>query len=94
MENPRNKQQGTKPSIDEQELRDVRAEETGRGRKQPKSAETLKRERALRKIARILADPNCDEEMYFRASRELGLTDDSRELREILSLWKKRRPND
>lgn len=79
------------PNDEDQDLRVVRAEETGRGRKQPKSALTRKRERVLRKIARILGDPNCDEEMYLEASRELGLTDDSREVGEILALWKKRR---
>ncbi len=93
MDNLKHKQRSAQPSVDEQELRDIQAEEVRRGRKHPKSAETLKRERALRKVARLLADPNCDEEMYFRASRELGLTDDSPELREILASWEKRRAN-
>lgn len=93
MDNSKSNPQGSPPSVDDQDLRDIRAEETGRGRKQPKSALTLKRQRTLRKIARILSDPSCDEEMYLEASRELGLTDDSRELREILALWKKRRGN-
>jgi hypothetical protein len=93
VDNPKDKHRGAPPSVDEQDLRDIHAEEAGRGRKHPKSALTLKRERTLRKIARALADPNCDEETYLAASRELGLTDESRELREILALWKKRRGN-
>lgn len=93
VKNPKNRAQGESASVDDQELRDIQAEEGGRGRKQPKKALTLERERLLRKIARLLAEPDCDEETYLETSRELGLKDESPEFQQIRALWKKRRGN-
>jgi hypothetical protein len=81
------------PSEENQELRDIQAEETGRGRKQPKKAITLARQRMLRKIALLVADPACDKELFLETIRELGLKDESPEFPQLLVLWKKLRGN-
>ena len=81
------------PLDKDQDLRDIRAEEAARGRKQPKKALTRARERILRKIANLLAEPGSDLETYLETTRELGLTEESPEFRQILALWKRRRGN-
>jgi hypothetical protein len=45
-------------------LDDIRIEEGSRGRKRPIKAITRAREREIRRIAGLLADPNCREETY------------------------------
>lgn len=75
---------------DKQDFDDVVAEETSRGRKQPKRSISLERRRMIRRIARLLADPNCDKETYLDTIREFGLTDESPEYSELLALWRKR----
>jgi len=73
------------------EIEDLRKEETSRGRKQPKTAESLERLRRIRKLARMLADPDCDQRTYMEAIRAFGFSDESAEFRELLALWQKSR---
>jgi len=75
-------------------LRDIMAEETSRGRKQPKRALTLEQERMIRNVAAILANPKCDKLTYLDAIREYGLKEESAEYRQLLALWRKLRGND
>jgi len=75
------------------ELNDVLQEDTSRGRKQPKKALSLERERAIRRIAQLLANPNCDRETFLETIHEFGLTDESPEHRQLLALWRKRHGN-
>jgi hypothetical protein len=77
----------------ERDLRNLLKEETSRGRKQPKRALSLARERMIRQVAQLLADPNCDRETFLETIREYGLTDESPEYRQLLALWRKRHGN-
>jgi|HubBroStandDraft_6_1064221.scaffolds.fasta_scaffold04438_7 hypothetical protein len=79
---------------EDQELRDIRAEETTRGRKQPKNALSLARRRMIAEMARILQDPRCDKETYLEVIRAYGLQVESVEFHQLLALWRKRRGND
>lgn len=76
---------------DPQNLKDLRREETSRGRKQPKRAISLARERMIRYLSRILQDPNCSRDDYLEAIQLFGLTDESAEYPMLLDLWRKRR---
>jgi hypothetical protein len=78
----------------DQDLRDIQAEETTRGKKQPKRALSLARQRMITRIARMLQDPRCDKETYLDVIREFGLREESDEFRQLLALWRKRRGND
>lgn len=57
--------------IEVDDLRDVIAEETSRGRRQPKRALSLERSRKIRAAALKLADKNCSEREYLEAIREI-----------------------
>ncbi len=81
------------PKDDERELQDLRAEESTRGTRQPKRAISLAKERWIRRLAAMVADPNCDRETFLEAIREFGLTEQSDEYRQILALWRKRHGN-
>jgi hypothetical protein len=76
---------------DNQNLDDLLNEETSRGRKQPKRAVTLARQRTIRRLAQLLAEPQCDKETFLDVIREIGLSDESAEFRQLLALWRKRR---
>jgi hypothetical protein len=78
----------------DQDLRDIRAEETTRGKKQPMKALSLARRRMIAEMARVLQDPRCDKETYLEVIREYGLQEESSEFRQLLALWRKRRGND
>ena len=54
-----------------EDLSDVRAEETSRGRKQPVKAGALHRKRAIRRLSRILDNPKLDFAVYLEAICEL-----------------------
>ncbi len=69
---------------------DLRAEEISRGRRQPVKAITRERQRQIRRIAQLLADPNCKEETYLEVIHAFGLQD-APEYPELLALWRKRR---
>jgi len=75
------------------DMRDVIKEETSRGRKQPKKALSIERERIIKRVAQLLANPNCDLDTYEETIREFGLTDESHEYRQLLALWRKRHGN-
>jgi hypothetical protein len=79
---------------EDQDLRDVQAEETTRGKKQPKKALSLKFRRLITEAARMLRDPRCDRETDLEVIREFELQEDSQEFRQLLALWRKRRGND
>ncbi len=72
-------------------VNDVMAEETSRGRKQPKKAVALARERMIRYLSRTLENPNYSRDDYVDAIRLFGLKDESAEFRMLLDLWRKRR---
>jgi len=82
------------PDDKDQDLRDIQAEETTRGRKQPKKALSLARQRMITRIARMLEDPRCNKETYLEVIREFGLREESDEFHQLLALWRKRRGND
>jgi hypothetical protein len=82
------------PDDKDQDLRDIQAEETTRGKKQPKKALSLARQRMITRIARMLQDPRCNKETYLEVIREFGLPEESDEFRQLLALWRKRRGND
>ena len=77
-----------------QELRDLRAEETTRGKKHPKRAISLARRRKIAQLSRMLQDPRCNGETYLEAIREFGLPEESDEFRQLLALWRKLRGYD
>lgn len=77
----------------EDDMSDLLKEETSRGRKQPKKALSIERERMIGRISRLLANLNCERETYEETIRELGLTDESPEYCQLLELWKKRHRN-
>ena len=79
------------PDDKDQELRDIRAEETTRGKKQPKKALSLVRQRMITRIASMLQDRRCSKETYLEVIREFGLQEESDEFRQLLALWRKRR---
>jgi hypothetical protein len=78
----------------DQDLRGIEAEETTRGKKQPKKALSLARRRMIAEMARMLQDPRCDKYTYLEIIREYGLPEESDEYRQLLALWRKRRGND
>jgi hypothetical protein len=82
------------PEGKDQDLRDIRAEETTRGTKQPKKALSLARRRMIAEMARMLQDPRCDKDTYLEVIREYGLREESDVFRQLLALWRKRRGND
>jgi len=82
------------PDDKDQELRDIQAEETTRGKKQPKKALSLGRQRMITQMARMLQDPQCNKDTYLEVIREYGLREESDEFRQLLALWSKRRGND
>ncbi len=82
------------PDDKDQDLRDIQAEESTRGKKQPRKALSLVRQRMITRTARMLQDPRCDKETYLEVIREYGLREESDEFRQLLALWRKRRGND
>ncbi len=49
---------------EKEDFKDIMAEEITRGRRQPKKAVTLARERMIRKVADMLADPRLRQENF------------------------------
>ena len=78
---------------EKQDLNDILVEETTRGKTHPKKALSLARQRMIRRVGRLLADPNCDKETFLETIREYGLQDESAEFRQLLALWRKRHGN-
>ena len=69
------------------ELQQVMAEERGRGSRHPVKAETLEKQRRLRRAAEMLANRDCDKRDYLSGLRELGLRDGSPEFLEFVKVW-------
>jgi len=69
------------------DFKDVMAEESTRGRRQPKKAVTLARERMIRKVADMLADPGCEKRTFLAVIREYGIKEGSLEFLQLCELW-------
>jgi hypothetical protein len=72
-------------------LKDVIAEESSRGRKQPKKLMTVERKRRIQRAAAKLAASGCSREEFLEAIRELGYEEGSKEFDACLKLWNSRR---
>lgn len=78
---------------EDRDIQDVMAEETSRGRKQPKKLMTVERRRRILHAAAKLADSNCTKEEFMEAIRELGYGERSKEFDACVKLWNSRRGN-
>jgi len=58
---------------EKEDFKDVMSEDMTRGRRQPKKAVTLARERMIRKVADLLADPYCDKRTFLGVIRDYGI---------------------
>ncbi len=72
---------------EKEDFKDVMAEEMTRGRRQPKKAATLARQRMIRKVADMLADPGCDKRTFLGVIREYGIKEGSSEFLQLCELW-------
>src|SRR5438128_5021726 len=63
----------TRDMHEENDFKDLMAEETTRGRPQPRKAVTLARQRMIKKLADMLADPRCDKRTFLAVIRDFGL---------------------
>jgi hypothetical protein len=72
---------------EDKNLKDVMAEESSRGRKQPKRAVTLARQRMIRKVADMLAAPGCDKRTFLAVIRDFGIKEGSPEFLQLCDLW-------
>jgi hypothetical protein len=72
---------------EKEDFKDVVAEETTRGRRQPKKAVTLARERMIRKVGNLLGDPGCEKRTFLTVIREYGITEGSPEFLQLCELW-------
>lgn len=72
----------------DEDLRDVMAEEGSRGKRKPIKAVTRERERRIREILRMLKDSQCTREEFLSAARDgLGLQEGSGRYRRLAKLW-------
>ncbi len=76
---------------EKEDLRDIMAEETTRGRKRPRKAVSLREQRKLRRLFDMIRDANCEERDYLEVIRELGPKDGSPEFLYFVRLWKEYR---
>lgn len=72
---------------EKEDFKDVIAEETTRGRRQPKKAVTLARQRMIRKVADMLANPGCDKRTFLGVIRDYGIKEGSPEFLQLCDLW-------
>ena len=72
---------------EKEDFKDVMAEETARGRRQPKKAVTLARQRMIRKVADMLANPGCEKRTFLAVIREYGIKEESPEFLQLCELW-------
>lgn len=76
----------------EEDLKDVMAAEASRGRRRPQTVRSREEQRLLRSIARMILDRNCGLDDYVTVLRDdFGLQENSAEIQQYVSLWKKRR---
>jgi hypothetical protein len=73
-----------------EDFKDVMAEEITRGRRQPKKAVTLARQRMIRKAADMLAAPGCEKRTFLAVIREYGIKEGSPEFLQLCELWDSR----
>ena len=76
---------------EDREIADVRAEESTRGRRQPKRLMTRERKRRIERAAQMLAESNCSTEEFLETIRELGYKEGSKEFDDCLKAWNSRR---
>ena len=62
---------------EQEDFKDIMAEEITRGRRQPKKAVALARERMIRKVADMLANPDCDKRTFLAVIRDYGINEGS-----------------
>lgn len=72
---------------EKEDFKDIMAEEITRGRRQPKKAVTLARERMIRKVADMLAEPGFDKRTFLAVIRDYGIKDGSPEFLQLCDLW-------
>jgi hypothetical protein len=72
---------------EKEDFQDVMAEEIARGRRQPKRAVTLARQRIIRRAADMLADPGCEKRTFLAVIREYGIKEGSPEFLQLCELW-------
>ena len=70
-----------------EDIGDVMAEETSRGRRHQKKAVTLARRRMVQRVADMLADPGCEKRTFLAVIREYGIKEGSREFLQLCELW-------
>jgi len=76
---------------DEQDLQDIRLEEMTRGAKRPVKAITIARQRQIRRLGLMLANPDCDRETYLQVIHDFGLHEQPDLYQKLLSLWRQKR---
>ena len=73
--------------VEDDDIRDVMADEKGRGRRQPHSAEAVRRRAKLLQALRpLFAD--MDEKRFREAMRTYGLREGSPEFEVALAIWR------
>jgi myo-inositol catabolism protein IolC len=76
----------------DQDLRHVMAAEGSRGRRQPLKVVSLEERRQRQRIVQMIANPDCDVDVYIRALRDdLRLDEQSERFREYVELWRRYR---
>ncbi len=74
--------------LEDDDLKDVIAAETSRGRSQPKRVISIERKRKLQRAAARLVDSNCTERQFLEAIRALGYEEGSPEFERCVRLWR------
>jgi len=72
---------------EDSDLHDVMTEEKSRGTRHPRKAVSVRQQRELTKIGRMIADRNCTKREYLQAIRDYGPQDGSPEFQRLVSLW-------
>jgi hypothetical protein len=74
------------------ELKQLMAEEGSRGKKKPVRAVDLEQMRQIRRVAKMIEDPECDREQYQDVIRDdFGLEEESPLFLRYMKLWVQRR---
>jgi hypothetical protein len=72
---------------EKEDLKDMMAEETSRGRRHQKKALTLAQERLITKVAAMLAHSGCEKRTFLAVIREYGIKEGSPEFLKLCALW-------
>ncbi len=70
------------------DVKDVIAAETSRGRARPKRLITIERKRRIQQAAARLADSDCTEREFLEAIRAFGYEEGSPEFEASVKLWR------